>query len=156
MFSYRPLPHIAALAGTALAASVLACGDDDATYVERNEALLEELPVPPGAELVEIQSSPYYDERAGPEPVGYTTNAIYSPPEGWDAERVLDFYGAELGDEWRRTEETSPIVDIASGETTGSVAVLLLDDDPAQVSVNPDNMESSPPTFEVSVDSGGG
>lgn len=141
-----------AVAGTALALAATACGPDIASYVHRNEGILEALPALPGAEWLSTAHNPYYEER-GWAPIGWTTNVIYkAPPEMTDQE-VIDFYVQNMGQDWQGRVEEVPIVELGTGEQKGRVLQVEFSKGTAIVSVNTDNMfEGGPHTFEVSID----
>ncbi len=93
--------------GAALAALVVACGAGRGAYVEKNERILDTLPVIPGAERLRVESSPYYLSDSGPVD-GYTTNVRYEAPLGMSARDVVDFYIGSLGTDWEHCREEIP------------------------------------------------
>ena len=143
---------VIAVAGIALALAATACVADVASYVHKNESILEALPELRGAEWQSTEHNPYYEER-GWAPIGWTTNVIYkAPPEMTDQE-VIDFYVQNIGQDWQERVEEVPIIEIGTGERKGRVLTVLFTRGAAQVSVNTDNMyEGGPHTFEVSID----
>jgi len=143
---------VIAVAGIALALAATACGPDEASYVHRNEGILEALPALPGAERLSMEHNPYYEE-GGWAPIGWTTNVIYkAPPEMTDQE-VIDFYVQNMGEDWQGRVEEVPIVEVGTGGQKGRVLQAQFSKGTAIVSVNTDNMfEGGPHTFEVAID----
>ncbi len=56
---------------------------------------MKSLPVFPGAELVEMSSSPYYEE-GDPVPRGYSTSATYRVSADVEREDIVEYYVEEL------------------------------------------------------------
>jgi hypothetical protein len=140
--------------------AVWACGDDEdveeADYIAANEAILDELPALPGAELTQTTTAPYFEgDGAGAPVAGYTTNAVFRVPDGTSAEDVVSFYEEELSGEWESRREESPIVDQPTGERIGTVITATFTQDGATVSVNTDGIATGDSTFEIGIDSGG-
>ena len=144
--------RLLSLTGIALAVTVAACGTDKDSYVRENERILEALPQIPGAERLAVEHNPYYEERGGP-PIGWTTNVVYeAAPEMTDRE-VMDFYLDSMGEDWQPHVEEIPIVEVGTGERSGTALLLDFTRGTAVVSVNIDNMYAGGPhTFEVVVD----
>ena len=143
---------VIAVAGIALALTATACGPDVASYVHRNEGILEALPELPGAEWLSTEHNPYYEE-GGWAPIGWTTNVIYKAPLEMTDQEVIDFYVQNMGQDWEAQVEEVPIVEVGTGERKGRVATALITRGAAQVSVNTDNMYAGGPhTFEVAID----
>jgi hypothetical protein len=84
-------------AGLALVAALVATGSgygvDRERYLEANAALLAELPMYPGAQLVSTRALPYYAGDSSWSPVaGYTTLTFFRLPPETDPRRVAAFY----------------------------------------------------------------
>jgi hypothetical protein len=123
-----------------LALGVVACGGDDED-IERNKAILAELPTFPGATEYTTESAPYYEEDgADAEVIGHTTTITYEVRPGATAKEVVDFYASHLRAHWRCER--------------GQLGVLLLDCERGSedVSVNTDNLHAHPPRFDVVAD----
>jgi hypothetical protein len=140
--------------------AALACWDDDdveeADYIAANEALLDELPRFPGAERTQTTTAPYSDGDGADAPIaGYTTNAVFSAPDGTSAEDVVGFFEEELSDDWKSQREESPVVDQPTGEQIATVITATFTQDGATVSVNTDGIATGDSTFDVGTDSGG-
>lgn len=95
--------------GTALAALLVACGAGRGAYVEKNQRILDALPVIPGAERLRLESSPYWLGDSGPVD-GYTTNVVYRAPGDTTAQEVVDFYVGSLGRDWEHCREEIPTI----------------------------------------------
>jgi hypothetical protein len=137
-----------------------ACGDDDgveeADYIAANEAILDELPSFPGAERIQTTSAPYFEGDGADAPIaGYTTNAVFTAPEGTSAEDVVSFFEEELSGDWESRREESPIVDLPTGEQIATVVTATFTQDGATVAVNTDGIATGDSTFEIGIDSGG-
>lgn len=140
------------VAGIALALAATACVADVASYVHKNESILEALPALPGAEWLSTEHNAYYDER-GWAPIGWTTNVIYKASPEMTDQDVIDFYLQNMGQDWQGRVEEVPIVEFGTGEQKGRVLLVDFRRAPALVSVNTDNMyEGGPHTFEVAID----
>ncbi|MEE9324604.1 MAG: hypothetical protein V3U90_03505 [Dehalococcoidia bacterium] len=141
-----------ALLGIALIIAATACGAERGSYVQANEQILETLPKLPGAELLAVESSAYYqDDR--PIPIGYGTRVTYKAPADVTTQEVIDFYVENLKDKWEHQIEERPIIDLLTGQRIGSDAHVTLTQGIALVSINPDNMyEGGPHTFDVHID----
>ena len=99
----RPLvPLLAAL--TVLATG---CGDVDRdTYVEKNRALLQEVPVYPGEVVTRVSSESYNEKKdtifAPVAPTtGYATTRLSELPDDVAPEAVASFYRRELTNGWQ-------------------------------------------------------
>ncbi len=75
----------------------------DASALEMNERLLEELPSYPGAREVDRRSQTFSGEGGIPLPEGVVTTALYVPPAGTTQDEVVDFYVSRLTGWERRT-----------------------------------------------------
>jgi hypothetical protein len=116
----------------AAALCVVACGcsareTDKAEYIEANRLILESLPRYPRTKLLQVQSTPYYEED-GPlaEPIGYTTRAIYRLPNKTTGRQVGRFYERRLRRQWTmvdtlRGPHGAYVVTFRRGDTTLSV-----------------------------------
>ena len=139
--------------GIALATAIAACGADEGPYVQENERILASLPEVPGAVRLKAESSPYYEEEAGPRPIGYTTNVTYEAPAGMTADEVVDFYVRSLEDEWEYRLEEVPMMDGGTGAQVGSTLLAHFIRGTGIVSLNTDGMiVGGLHTFEVVVD----
>jgi hypothetical protein len=72
---------------------------DRTAYIQKNRALLGDLPRFPGAQLVRVEHTPtryQYDLCCGSFISGYVTDATYQSPEGTTADAVTQFYESEL------------------------------------------------------------
>ena len=138
---------------------VFGCGPDRQEYVAANEALIQSLPVFPGAEEVERDSAPYYVNESGPAS-GYGTRVVYRVERDVTDQEVIDFYISELKGEWDHCTQEIPIVPI---EPTGAVATATplgfarsvnFVRENASVSVNADGLsaDSGSGAYEVGVD----
>jgi hypothetical protein len=95
-----------ALAGCALlGAAIMACGGDvnRDEYITKNDALLDTLPLYPGAELFRRQDLPYSDSEMGPI-TGYGTSVQYSVAADVNDEDVVQFYETHLSEGWTSCE----------------------------------------------------
>lgn len=86
----------------ALTAALLlaGCGESrlERTDVSRNEAIVNSLPVFPGATKMHESSAPYGGEiPRDPHPAGYLTTVAYRVPPGTRSASVLGFYVSRLG-----------------------------------------------------------
>jgi hypothetical protein len=87
--------------GLALVAAVLlaGCGESrfERSYKSRNEAIINSLPVFPGAVKTHESSAPYSGEiPRDPHPAGYSTTVVYRVPHGTSSAAVLRFYVRSL------------------------------------------------------------
>jgi hypothetical protein len=147
---------VIAVAGIALASAATACVADVASYVHKNESILEAMPALPGAEWLSTEHDAYYDEQ-GWAPIGWTTNVIYKAPPEMTDQDVIDFYVENMGQDWQARVEEVPIVELGTGEQKGRILQAQFSKGTAIVSINTDNMfEGGPHTFEVSIDHRGG
>lgn len=85
----------------ALTAALLlaGCGESrlERTDVSRNEAIIDSLPVYPGAAKTHENSAAYPGEIPGdPHPAGYSTTVVYRVPPGTSSASVLNFYVSRL------------------------------------------------------------
>ncbi|HEY2310890.1 MAG TPA: hypothetical protein VGH46_07235 [Gaiellaceae bacterium] len=92
----------------ALASALLlaGCGESrlERTYRSRNEAIIDSLPVFPGAAKTHEAETPFYGELIDSKrPAGYSTSVVYRVPRGTSSASVLRFYVTRLGrgDGWR-------------------------------------------------------
>jgi hypothetical protein len=130
---------------TAICAVALGCsagGPDKAEYVEANRVILESLPRYPRTRLIQMQSSPHYEED-GPlaEPAGYTTRAIYRLSNKTTGRQVGRFYERRLRPQWT-------MVEILQGSRGDYVVNFRRGD--ATLSVNADNAPYG--KFEIAAD----
>jgi hypothetical protein len=66
-------------------------------YISANERLIDRLPVLPGAQRLEITSSPYSSGDEPESPIGgYTTVAEWSVPHGMKADSIVEFFIAHV------------------------------------------------------------
>lgn len=98
-----------------LGAAVLssACGPDGGAYVDTNEAIVEELPLFPGAVELSRESMSYSFEDGGPLDAaeGYNTYVTFHAPGGTTEDDLFDFYmtfATESG--WTVQIEEIPVV----------------------------------------------
>lgn len=139
----------------------IACGGSDSSsstekspYVQENQRLLNALPVMPGAKRLETTSAPYYRDERSDEPLGYTTNAVYSAGDGMMPRDVVEFYALALQERWSYRARQYPIS--SGGEEIGRVLIAEFTQEDASISVNTDGMyPGGEHTFEVVVDYGG-
>lgn len=128
----RAILVIAALAALACSGS----GDEEA-----NEQILQSLPKLPDAQLLSVDTQPYYDCRhlILRRRLGYTTTVTYRAPLQTTADEVVEFYIDGLNQDWEyrrdeigvRTVATPPVPmeaggspDPASPEAQAPVGVL--------------------------------
>jgi hypothetical protein len=137
------------------AAAGLGCGPDKATYIERNEAVLSNVPAPDGVRIVRVTHTPYYEER-GPfsnDPAGWTTTVSFQPPAGTTADEVIDFYIDAMPENWEGEVEELPVIDIGTGSHTGTRKVAVFTLGQARVTVDPSSLYDRPDgTFDITVD----
>jgi hypothetical protein len=93
--------HRGVFLGLALGAAVLlgGCGESrfERSYKSRNEAIINSLPVFPGAARTHESSEPYGGEiPRDPHPAGYSTTVVYRVAPGTSSAAVLRFYLARL------------------------------------------------------------
>lgn len=135
-----------------LAVAVAAGCGGGASYVEKNERLLETLPELPGAVRKEVRSTAY-NEYEGPKIIGYTTNVVYVVPPETTAWEVIDFYVQNLKEEWQYRFEEVPVTEGLTAERIGTVLLAQFAKGTATVSVNTDGIfPDGPQTIEVAVD----
>jgi hypothetical protein len=159
-------------AAVLLAIAVGGCGPDRNEYVAANEAIVDELPLFPGASELSRESMSYTFEDGGPldAPEGYGTLVVYRVPEGTTEDEVLDFYATVAPDGgWRSHIEETPVIILDSGrpgstplaDPTGTVygdpmRQMVLCRGESHVSIDPANVErtggSRGSTFDLYVD----
>jgi len=76
---------------------------DRESYVRENERLFRQLPLYPGAKVVNETSTPYREEESGPV-VGYGTRFDMTLPAGTSVASVSSFYRRRLRARWRLLE----------------------------------------------------
>ena len=88
-----------------VAIATAACGPDKANYVRHNNAILDALPTPPGAERVGTESLRYKKPDCEAPTIncatggGYTTFAIFKM-NSLSPKEIVDFYVAVLSPDW--------------------------------------------------------
>ncbi len=139
--------------------SVSCGGGSQEDYVAANEEILAGLPVPDGAEEKSRSSNQYsLSEMSGPD--GYTTNVVYTVPEGTTGDEVLLFYEEALGEEWEHCQSEAVVQEpgVLGGPTppppVSRVVTETFHRDGALVSVLLDGLfpETYAATIEVAVD----
>lgn len=141
---------LARIIGLCLLVALLAvsCGGGGSDpYVQANEQLLDTLSALPGAKRIETTSEPYY-HGVSDEPLGYTTTAVYAPPEGATPRDVLEFYTLQLMEEWSYRSRQ-----LGAGEDVALVAEFTQGN--ATISITTEGMSDDAPTYRVAVDYGG-
>ena len=110
----RPAVLIPAFVIVSLAAGIgyAAYQQLDTGRVDDNNAILDSLPVLPGAREIQRLTQTSTGEDAFPVPDEIVTSALYAPPAGTTQEEVVGFYVDGLAPEW----ETRTRVVRASGE----------------------------------------
>lgn len=149
---------LSAVIGVSLIAVNGAFGPERTAYIEGNERLMHFIPSYPEAELVELDHFPYYQERGflSDIPVGWTTNAIYRPPQELSAGDILSFYTERMTPSWAYRVDEVPSVDLVTGQTIGRLHHVAFTRGIAYVGLNLDNMyDAMPRTYEVVFDYSG-
>lgn len=149
---HRLLASLLGIAALAAAVFVVVptLWDGTNSYVDRNEDLLRELPVYPGARHLHTSSNPYRLSESGPV-AGYGTLATYEAPDT-DVESLLSFFEANLPDEWTVWRDEIPCRDIATGRACPSQFFLRATRGSAYVSVDPSNIGTRLGSYDVYVD----
>ena len=112
--------HVLIAALLLMVAALVACGPDGDAYIAANEAIIDELPVFPGAVEQSRESNSYTFQDGGlfDSPEGYGTRVTYRIPPDTTQNEVLDFYISLAGTDWTlHVEETQTI--ILDGHTPG-------------------------------------
>ena len=88
-------------------------------YIRANKEILHSLPVPPGAQLLEVHSSGYTngDDLLSDylPPDGWRTSVTYRVPLQVSRKDVLDFYVDRLLPEWQYCTRDLPVVSSSGG-----------------------------------------
>jgi len=120
------VPALIVFAATILV-TTSACGPNQGAYIAANEAIIDQLPLFPGAVEQLRESNSYTFEDGGPLDAleGYGTRVTYRVPDGTTQSDLLEFYGGALASDWQVEIETIPTVGIAappppSGSSSGA------------------------------------
>ena len=119
-----------------------------------NNDLLDSLPVPPGAQRIEVHPHAYeFDESLITPPDGWAILAKYSAPPSASREDVVDFYISRLSPTWEFCIDADFII-VANGEEITYMGNVQFGRQNAFVSVDTKNMNvaSRAKTFDVYVD----
>jgi hypothetical protein len=120
---------------------VAACGGSKQSYVQQNEHLLRQIPLPPGARVIRVSSAPYYPEGgSNANPSGYTTDEEVTLRGEATSRSLLRFYQIHLR-AWQCRRETGV-----------GPAILNCRKGRAHVNVNLANIKAHPPTYDITVD----
>jgi hypothetical protein len=88
-----------------MASAACSGGVDRDAYVEKNEELLESVPVFPRANRIDVSSSPYRGADGEGSPRGYTTTFRFRLPATATRQEVARFYKNRLAGDWVLLEE---------------------------------------------------
>jgi len=106
------------LALSLVAAAVAGCGGlDRDEYVDKNLALLKQVPAFPGARLVRVESAPYEDgDTPDADTIGYGTTRLYKLPDRASPNDVISFYRQALRG-WRVVDlSMAPSLSLRKGD----------------------------------------
>jgi hypothetical protein len=99
-------------------AAVAGCGGlDRDEYVDKNLALLKQVPAFPGARLVRVESAPYEDgDTSDADTIGYGTTRLYKLPDRTSPNDVITFYRQTLRG-WRVVDlSMAPSLSLRKGD----------------------------------------
>src|SRR5262245_39100453 len=131
----------------------------DAGRAEANEAVLDSLPLYPGAHEIQRITQTQTGEDAFPVPDEIITSALYSPPGGASQEDVVAFYAEHLQPEWKprtRVVKASGNVDESSAPSSFRVDFSRDDDCLSLLTYGMAPGHVGDPTFALSVQTGDG
>ena len=139
------------------AASLAGCGADQDEDEQQNLAVLQELPIYPGARELEANTSAYYGDEGGPfdRADGHTTSITYRVPDGTTQREVVRFFTSRLEWGWECEVERSGVVDLDEGphpRRTEALLGLWCRSGRGSVSVNPDDLTTRASSFDVVAD----
>ncbi len=130
-----------------------ACGEAKRSYIRENEHILDTLPQMEDAVVMEVNSNSYCLSDSCLRSDGYVTHVLYEFPDNVTDQSVIDFYVAEMSDEWQYQPEEVPVISFLTGERIGTELVVLFTQGEALVSVNTDIFSNvGAHTFEVAID----
>lgn len=114
----RPAVLIPALVLLALGAGIgyAAWKQLDSSRIDDNMAILDDLPLFPGAQEVQRITQTTTGEDALPVPDEIITSALFEPPEEAGQEDVVAFYVENLGPEWEPRTRVVRASEAAPGE----------------------------------------
>jgi hypothetical protein len=92
---------------TALLAGCVAACSSDVSYIQKNQALLQQIAMPPGARLMATNST-HYKRKNCEEPIvcsgdgGYVTTQSFSA-QGVGPDTIVQFYVGQLTPDWSQS-----------------------------------------------------
>lgn len=118
----RPAVLIPAFVVLALGAGIAyaAWQQLDSGRVEANKAILDSLPLYPGAREIQRITQTQTGEDALPIPDEIITSALYAPPPGATQEDVVAFYAESLQPAWRARTRVVRASEATEGESAPS------------------------------------
>jgi hypothetical protein len=138
------------------AAGLGGCGADREEDEQQNLAILRDLPTFPGARELEVSSAPYFGDEEGPldQANGHTTSIRYRVPAGTTQRELIRFYASRLQQDWACEVERHGEIDLDARRPRrrGTYLGLGCRSETGSVWVNPDNVTSRVPGFEVVAD----
>ena len=157
----RPAVLIPAFVVLALGAGVgyAAWQQLDSSRLEANKAILEGLPLYPGAREIQRITRTQTGEDAIPIPDEIVTSTLYAPPADAAQEDVVAFYAESLQPEWEaqtRVVRASEAVDEETGPSSFRVDFSRGDDCLSLLTYGMAPGHVGEPTFVLSVESGDG
>lgn len=157
----RPAVLIPAFVVLALGAGVgyAAWQQLDSGRVEANKAILDSVPLYPGAREIQRITRTQTGEDAIPIPDEIVTSTLYAPPAGATQEDVVAFYAENLQPEWEaqtRVVRASEALDEETGPSSFRVDFSRGDDCLSLLTYGMAPGHVGEPTFVLSVESGDG
>jgi hypothetical protein len=131
----------------------------DSGRVEANKAILDSLPLYPGAHEIQRITQTQTGEDALPIPDEIITSALYAPPAGATQEEVVAFYAESLQPGWRartRVVRASEATEEATAPASFRVDFSRDDDCLSLFTYGMAPGHVGDPTFVLSVESGDG
>ena len=131
----------------------------DSGRIEANEAILDALPVYPGAREIQRITRTQTGEDALPIPDEIVTSTLYAPPAAATQEDIVAFYAESLQPEWEsrtRVVRASEVVDEETGPISFRVDFSRGDDCLSLLTYGMAPGHVGEPTFVLSVESGDG
>ncbi|HEY7466501.1 MAG TPA: hypothetical protein VIB47_07390, partial [Dehalococcoidia bacterium] len=100
-------------------------------------------------EVIEVVQQPYYDCRwPFHSQLGITTTAMYNAPPGVTAAEIVDFYVAELREDWAGGREDLDVIGLGGpgepGQSQGSIPMARLVRNTATIHISTENMTALP------------
>jgi len=126
---------------------------------EANKAILDSLPLYPGAREIQRITQTQTGDDALPVPDEIVTSALYAPPPGATQEDVVAFYAESLQPDWQaqtRAVRASEAVDEETGPTSFRVDFSRGDDCLSLFTYGMAPGHVGEPTFALSAQSGDG